>query len=274
MRTGKPIKNKREPFQDAMGRSRTLETTKVRLGKDRVLGISQDVTERIEHDQREYANRVARTIGHSMNNWIPLLSGRISRLESNFPSLHAEPDFTELREIARALADLGRRMKLSVLGGGGRRDVILVNEAIAEVVRLAYDPRVTVELNTEPLRCDGDRGYFREAMMEMLSNATRHAVEGIGKVKVVAYRGGSRIRIEVSNDGDRISEALRAIDEDGNQLIFRPFETTDRARMGIGMSIVREVIGACGGSITVGEAEQGACFLIDLPEHKDTENEF
>jgi signal transduction histidine kinase len=68
------------------------------------------------------------------------------------------------------------------------------------------------------------------------------------------------VRIIVSDDGPGIPAADR-------QRIFEPFFTTRRASggSGLGLSIVKSLIEAAGGTLLLADGEGGASFILTLP---------
>ena len=92
---------------------------------------------------------------------------------------------------------------------------------------------------------------------QFLDNAARH---GATHVTIDASAGQSRVELRVRDDGDGIAAADR-------DRIFDPFFTTRRAEggTGMGLAIVRSVIDAHAGTVTLGDCEGGTVFLISLP---------
>jgi signal transduction histidine kinase len=66
--------------------------------------------------------------------------------------------------------------------------------------------------------------------------------------------------VTISDDGPGIPKADR-------ERIFDPFHTTRRGEggSGLGLSIARSLLAACGGTIVSRQVEKGACFELLLP---------
>jgi signal transduction histidine kinase len=115
---------------------------------------------------------------------------------------------------------------------------------------------------------EGDAGALQRAFENLLSNASKHGAAGgwIG-VHVARIQGsnGERAEISVRDRGPGIPLAEQAS-------IFDPFYRGEQARrenrrgVGLGLSLVREIVRAHGGEVTVrSEPGHGAEFCVRLP---------
>jgi signal transduction histidine kinase len=97
-----------------------------------------------------------------------------------------------------------------------------------------------------------------EAVLETLVENSRQA--GADEVTIDGRVEGSKVRIAVADDGQGIAEADR-------ERIFEPFHTSRRGEggSGLGLSIARSLLAACGGTISAWPSEAGARFEICLP---------
>lgn len=94
-------------------------------------------------------------------------------------------------------------------------------------------------------------------LSHLADNAGRH---GAATLRVSARRGGPFVRIEVRDDGSGISAGNRA-------RVFDSFFTTRRedGGTGMGLSIVRALVGAHGGTVDLLDTEGGAGFALAVP---------
>jgi signal transduction histidine kinase len=109
-----------------------------------------------------------------------------------------------------------------------------------------------------------DRERMTAAMDALLENAVRHTAEG-GAIEIAARVDGDHLRLEVGDDGPGVPPAVQ-------ERIFDRFYRVERGRSrrtggaGLGLSIVKAVVEAHGGSVAVRSTPgEGARFLIDLP---------
>ena len=92
--------------------------------------------------------------------------------------------------------------------------------------------------------------------------ADLQAAAGDLDVELTARRAGGRAQIVVSDNGPGVPPHIR-------ERIFEPFFTTRARGNGIGLAIVKSVVEAHQGSVSLAEvacgAPTGATFIIDLP---------
>jgi two-component system sensor histidine kinase HydH len=96
------------------------------------------------------------------------------------------------------------------------------------------------------------------AVLNLATNALQAATSDLD-LELLGRRGGAnRAQIVVSDNGPGIPPQIRG-------RIFEPFFTTRARGNGIGLAIVKSVIEAHQGSVSLAESGVGATFVIDLP---------
>ncbi|MBB3196057.1 PAS domain-containing hybrid sensor histidine kinase/response regulator [Roseateles terrae] len=110
----------------------------------------------------------------------------------------------------------------------------------------------------------GDPVRTRQILGNYLSNALKFTDHGSVSVRVRSL-DGQRLRIEVSDTGPGIDEAMQ-------QRLFQPFTQADESTTrryggtGLGLSICRELAELMGGSVgVISQPGQGATFWAELP---------
>jgi two-component system, OmpR family, heavy metal sensor histidine kinase CusS len=138
-----------------------------------------------------------------------------------------------------------------------RVDIDLTQETrrVAEFLSIVADEReVTVEVNGHA-RVQADQILVQRALMNLLSNAIRHADAG-STVSVALRRDGASAQVSVSNRGP-------GIPSDQLDRIFQRFVRLDDARArsdggtGLGLPIVKSVMRAHGGDVLVASEVPG-----------------
>lgn len=134
----------------------------------------------------------------------------------------------------------------------------LVRDA-AEVCRAA-NPGVPIQVSAMPTLAVVDPVAVRRMLGALLDNAARH---GQPPVLVQLQTFGGRLRLEVHDSGTGIPDDLR--DE-----VVAPFGRgvvmdSVRPGLGLGLTIVRALASAAGGSLDVVPAARGTLVRIDLP---------
>jgi len=143
-------------------------------------------------------------------------------------------------------------------------DVDLDDLVMAAVRRIRAGGRATVDTTAVgPARVVGDASQLARVVTNLLDNAVRHA-EGTVAVELRARPDGSA-ELAIADDGPGIPAGDR-------ERVFEPFTRLDEARtagaggVGLGLAIVRDIVRAHGGTITVADArERGARLVVTLP---------
>jgi PAS domain S-box-containing protein len=181
---------------------------------------------------------------------LPGLLGRtrdgLERIQRIVSDLRA---FARMDDDAFVEIDLGERIRSTVH--------ILDGRAKSRQVAM------TLELDPLPLlRCRP--GKIDQVIMNLVSNAIE-ACDANGKVAVRARCDGSRLVVEVEDDGCGIDPATR-------ERIFDPFFTTKAVGegTGLGLSISYGIVRDHGGTIEVESTPgAGSCFRVCLPTRGD-----
>jgi len=145
---------------------------------------------------------------------------------------------------------------------------LLVQSAFAEVLGvmqpLADHKSQVLSTNVEGrliVRADATR--FKQVLMNLIGNAVKFTPNG-GRIEVAARADGSRIRVEVRDDGpgippqeqQRIFEAFYRLQESGKKT-----EGT-----GLGLAITQRLIELHGGELSLqSDVGHGSCFRFSLP---------
>jgi len=151
-------------------------------------------------------------------------------------------------------------------GGVIRRDAVdladcartAVRQAGAEASARGLDMQAT--LDPAPVR--GDRRLLERLVANLVENAVRHNVDG-GTVEVRTASAAGRSTVEVRNDGP-------AVPPDAVASLLEPFQRLDRGApgdgVGLGLSIVRSVAEAHGGSVDLRARPSGGLVArVSLP---------
>ena len=96
---------------------------------------------------------------------------------------------------------------------------------------------------------DCDREQMMQVLLNLILNALSFVSPG-GRVAVSTYRDASALWISVVDDGPGVPEALR-------QSIFDPFFSRREGGIGLGLTIVQQIVQVHGGEISVSESTWG-----------------
>lgn len=179
----------------------------------------------------------------------------------------------EAAEMRRRVDDL---LALAALQAGpqslelSRGDLsVAAHSAVARLEQVAAERGVTVQLDA-PAEIESafDRLRLHGALSNLVENAIKHGREG-GRVQVRVRRvEDRRAELVVEDDGPGVPEAER---EQVFERFARGEGATPGSGSGVGLAIVREVVEAHGGTITLSAApEGGARFTVQLPCERAT----
>jgi two-component system CheB/CheR fusion protein len=151
--------------------------------------------------------------------------------------------------------------------------------AVADIVQRAVETsrpllderrhELVVQLPSEPLWVEGDEVRLAQAVSNLLNNAAKYTDEG-GRIELGAEPCEDEAIIRVRDTG-------RGMDASALPHLFAPFyqvdRTLDRAEggLGIGLSLVKNLVGLHGGSVRAFSAGkgQGSEFVVRLPRLVD-----
>lgn len=103
-----------------------------------------------------------------------------------------------------------------------------------------------------------DLGQIQQVLSNLIENAV-HAMPDGGTLRLEGAAGGGRATLRVSDTGVGIAPENLA-------RIFEPLFTTRSRGVGLGLALVRRVVEAHGGHVTVeSEVGKGTIFILELP---------
>lgn len=156
----------------------------------------------------------------------------------------------------------------------GRHDVRnIVSAAVDNFRPAAAAKHVGIELKAEGagVHVSGDEARLQQAVRNLLSNAIKFTPRD-GRIEVNVARAQDQARVQVADTGEGIDTAFLPH-------VFEPFRQgvsrSMRSGLGLGLTIVRELIELHGGTVVAESAGpgQGATFTVTLPLHFESETE-
>ncbi|HWR00594.1 MAG TPA: ATP-binding protein [Chlorobaculum sp.] len=238
--------------------------------------IMTDVTQL--HDQQEMKQGLVSTVSHQLKT--PLTSLRMSihlLLDEQVGALNgkqtelmvgAREDCERLVEMLDDLLDLNRiESGKAYLEPRPMQPSVLVRQGMDPFMNEAKDRNVTL---SDAIADDlpdvfADPGAVRHVFANLLSNALRFTMPG-GSVRTGAGKEGDFIRFFVEDTGSGIASEHMAHLFDQ---FFRAPGQDVRSGVGLGLSIVKELVEAQGGVVSSqSQPGKGSCFSFTIPVYQ------
>jgi putative PEP-CTERM system histidine kinase len=199
---------------------------------------------------------------HDLKNAAASLNLMLKNLSVHFD----DPAFRE--DALRGVGNTARRIdemiaRLSALRQ--RPDSIKVDADLNQLVNEALDrvngmPNVELMRELQPLPSIlADREQIQSVVTNLVLNA-RDALGSGGRIQVRTEHRGNRVVLSVVDNGCGMSQAFL------KESLFRPFQSTKKKGLGIGLFQSRAIVQAHGGGVHVeSEPGKGTTFLVSFP---------
>lgn len=231
--------------------------------------LREQIARETEARQFQSFVRLSAMLTHDLKNAIEALSLIVSNMERHFDNAAFRADAMQSLNIAtQNLRTLVSRLTnpVTTLSGEYKRPqpVDLV-PLLLRVIKLTAEPALSkhqIVMNlpaTLPALADAER--IEKVMENLILNAVEamSGTEGLLTVAAGAAADG-KVFFSVTDTGAGISASFI------EKQLFRPFATTKRSGVGLGLYTCREVVHANGGSIEVDSIEgAGTTFRVVLP---------
>jgi two-component system, NtrC family, sensor histidine kinase HydH len=120
------------------------------------------------------------------------------------------------------------------------------------------DISLTVTLTSTTCVCYCDRDQLIQVFLNLIMNAIQHTPSK-GQISVSTEVHTAHVHIKIQDSGQGIPDELKAA-------VFEPFFTRRESGIGLGLTVVQQIVLAHQGKIVVTDnPEGGACFHIQLP---------
>ncbi len=165
------------------------------------------------------------------------------------------------RRLLRLVEDLLEAPDGERKRGGALGEQVDVAACAREVARTYADAFGSIDVDA-PNSCHviADDDVLQQILVNLIDNAYKY---GAPPIRVEIERGDQQVVVSVVDSGSGVPHDLR-------DRIFERFTRLDptgsRSGIGLGLPIVRQLAGACGGRVWVEDAPGGgAAFRVELP---------
>jgi putative PEP-CTERM system histidine kinase len=210
--------------------------------------------------QFESFNRMSTFVVHDLKNLVAQLSLLI-------PNAHKHRDNPEFQQdMLDTVTHSVQKMKL-MLQKLSRNDApahpapLYIDQLLQQAVSLkaAFEPRPQLQVEDAGLRVLADWERLERVLGHLIQNAIE-ATPKDGSVTIALRRASGAVQVEISDTGLGMTEEFM------RDRLYKPFESTKPAGMGIGAFESREYIHELGGALEVSSRpQQGTTFRVILP---------
>ena len=228
------------------------------------------------YEQRDarYRDRFLAMLGHDLRNPLNSILLSATSLAAAEGPLN-EKQLTTVSRIASSaqrlnhmvndILDFARgRLESPMPITRARANLETIAREVADEVRSA-NPEFLVHVDTQgDLDGDWDSERVRQLLSNLLTNATHHG--GGSKVGLNLKGEKNLVLLDVHNEGPPIGEELLGTLFD--PLVQGKSSTQNRNGLGLGLFIVKEIVSAHKGTVSVASSEDaGTTFSVSLPRH-------
>lgn len=221
----------------------------------------KDVLDLLEKEQNLFLSNIS----HELRNALTLMNSSLQYIESSHPEIQDYKYWRETKHDCRYMQSLVHNM--SDFTNGTQLNCRRID--LNKLLRESYLACLPLTEGTEksltftslsalpPLFADPTK------LLEVFVNLIKNALESVsddGSVRITCESDSRAIKINIEDNGCGI-EADKLVS------IFQPFVTTKQNGTGLGLSVVKRIVEAHSGHITVCSApNQGSVFTVSLPK--------
>ncbi|RZA31213.1 MAG: PEP-CTERM system histidine kinase PrsK [Lysobacteraceae bacterium] len=214
--------------------------------------------------QFESFNRMSTFVVHDLKNLVL----QLSLMNANAEKHRDNPEFQ--RDMLDTVTHSIQKMKM-MLQKLSRNDApvkplpLTVDRVVRQAIALkdAFEPRPVLRVEHGALQVLADSERLERVLGHLIQNAIE-ATPKSGQVSIGIRREAGSAVVEIADTGSGMSEEFI------RERLFRPFESTKPAGMGIGLFESREYIHELGGKLELTSAPgAGTTFTVSLPLYSE-----
>jgi PAS domain S-box-containing protein len=232
--------------------------------------------ERLEAERWASMGKMVEEIAHQVRNPIVSIGGFAKRLQRAFSSTQRNYSYLDqILQETRKLETMIRRVEDYVQipkPSFGRESIQeVVEAALQSLSKEASQAGVSFNLETKDLRENGHLFLDRGLVIQAISHVLRNSLEALAQassgkepkmVTLTLFAGEENIGVSVSDKG-------HGIPKKNLNLIFEPFFSTRPDHVGLGLTLVRRVIGEHSGEVQVeSRLNKGTTITLTFPKDR------
>ncbi len=224
----------------------------------------KELNERKKSERFVVIGQTAGMVGHDIRNPLQAITSDLYLIEDE---LKSNPDCTS-EDIAESIASINENIAYINKIVSDLQDytrTLVLNPTIVTLKDLfsniptSIPPNIETQIDVpESLTIKTDATYLRRILTNLVINAVQAMPTG-GKITLSAAAQAGRMLISVTDTGVGIPEEIKPN-------LFKPMFTTKAKGQGLGLAVVKRLVEALGGSISVeSQVGKGSKFTISLP---------
>ncbi len=256
-------------FWESIERARIVNSLHESLSREQQARQAAESANKIKDEFLATISHELRTPLNAILGWTSLLRSRVMTTEATERAIETvERNARAQAQLIDDLLDISR-----IISGKLRLDVTKVHldrliDAAIEAVRPAAEAKgIRLQSLVDPAAglVSGDAGRLQQVFWNLLSNSVKFTPKN-GRVQIRLERVNSHVEISVTDTGNGIAPEFIPY-------VFDRFRQADQATtrvqggLGLGLSIVRQIVEMHGGTVSVeSEGEgKGSTFTVMLP---------
>jgi signal transduction histidine kinase len=236
--------------------------------------LVKERTEKLKAAERLIAiGETAGMVGHDIRNPLQAITSDIFLAKTDLTAIpeseaknsiqeslsEIEKNVDYINKIVADLQDFARPLRPNT----EETDLKLVIEDLLKKNHLPNNIKVTVKVDTNARKVDGDSTFINRILYNLVINAVQAMPKG-GKLNVNVYKKTNDTIITVKDTGVGIPESVKS-------KLFTPMFTTKSKGQGFGLAVVKRMTEALGGDATFESQEgKGTTFIVRLPQRSVT----
>ncbi len=225
------------------------------------LELQQELKKRMA---RDYAHEFRTPLAAIQSNLEGIIDGIFEPTTERMESLHAE-----ILRLSRMVSEIDKIVEIENDSMALYKEKFdfstLLKQTILTFEADLNEKNLTLYLEAQPCSITADRDKISRVILNLISNAVKYSEKG-GEINIVVKEDKSTLEFSVTDTGVGIAQK-------DLPLIFEHLYRTDSSRArstggsGIGLSVVKAIINAHNGKITVESQEgRGSKFTVTIPK--------
>ena len=216
--------------------------------------------ELIRQERVNTLGRIATAVVHDLRNPLAAIySGAELLVDGSLPASHTERLASNIYRSSRQVLNLLDDLTGLVRG----RTPVLETCRLSEIVEDAWNgvavDGVSFSIEGDPtVEAPVARARLERVFTNLFANSVQAMPTG-GRVRVELARESDNAVITVRDTGPGVPQQIR-------RSLFQPFTTAGKSNgVGLGLTLSRQTVAEHGGTLTLEDSTQGACFRVTLP---------